>query len=69
MKLCVKLLPTPLEAVIENWYVPFVPTAGVPPRVAVPLPWSVNVTPLGNAPDSVKVGVGAPVAVTVNAPL
>ena len=36
----------------------------VPLIVAVPLP-PVKIMPLGNAPDSVIVGVGKPVAVTV----
>ena len=34
-------------------------------RVAVPSPLSVNVTPLGKAPFSVRLGVGEPVVVTV----
>ena len=33
--------------------------------VAVPLPLSVKVMPVGSAPDSVSVGAGAPVVVTV----
>ena len=36
--------------------------------VAVPLPLSMNVTPLGRVPLSLSVGVGTPVAVTVNVP-
>ena len=40
----------------------------VPLSVAVPLPLSVNVTPLGRAPLSVSAGVGKPVAVTVKVP-
>ena len=32
------------------------------------LPAALRVTPLGNAPDSLKVGAGEPVAVTVNVP-
>ncbi len=39
--------------------------AGVPARVAVPLPLSVKVTPLGSAPDLVTVGGGTPLVVTV----
>ena len=35
--------------------------------VAVPPPLSVKVIPPGSAPDSVRVGVGKPVAVTVSA--
>ena len=34
----------------------------VPASVAVPLWLSVNVTPLGNVPDFVRVGTGNPVA-------
>ena len=41
----------------------------VPLIVAVPLPGSAKVTPLGNAPDSVRVGAGFPDATTVNDPL
>ena len=40
----------------------------MPASVAVPLALSVNVTPLGSAPDSVIVGVGTPVVVTVSVP-
>jgi hypothetical protein len=42
----------------------------LPVTVAVPLrmPAELNVTPFGNAPVSVKVGAGKPVAVTVNEP-
>ena len=43
-------------------------TDAVPLRVAVPLPLSWKVTPLGSEPDSVSVGVGVPVAVTVKLP-
>ena len=38
---------------------------GVPWRVAVPLPMSLKVTPVGNGPVSVMLGVGTPVVVTV----
>jgi hypothetical protein len=48
--------------------VPAVPTAGVPERIAVPLGFGVNVTPLGKAPDSVRVGAGIPVVVTLKVP-
>src|SRR5205807_10418090 len=44
------------------------PAAGVPASVPVPFPLSVNVTPLGKAPVLLSVGVGDPVAVTVNSP-
>jgi hypothetical protein len=48
---------------------PAVPEAsGVPLNVTVPLPLSTNVSPLGNAPDSVIDGVGDPVVVIVNEP-
>ena len=42
-----------------------VPTAGVPLNTPVE---ELNVTPVGSAPDSLKVGVGEPVAVTVKDP-
>ena len=45
------------------------PAAGVPARVAVPLPLSVNVTPEGSAPVSDSVAAGEPVVVTLNEPL
>ena len=41
------------------------PKAGVPPSTPVV---GFKVTPLGNTPVSVNVGVGNPVAVTVNVP-
>jgi hypothetical protein len=41
---------------------------GVPLSVAVPLPLSTNVSPLGNVPVSVIDGVGDPVVVIVNEP-
>ena len=48
---------------------PWLPAAGVPARVAVPLPLSVKVTPDGSAPDSAEsVAAGEPVVVTVNVP-
>ena len=55
--------PTPLFAVSVMLYVPPVPVAGAP--LSTP---ALNVTPLGNAPDSLTVGAGNPVAVTVNDP-
>jgi hypothetical protein len=42
--------------------------AGVPLRVAVPFPLSLNAMPLGSVPVSVNDGVGVPVVVTVNVP-
>ena len=53
-------------AVKVIWKVPA--ADAVPPSVAVPSPLSWNVTPLGSEPDSVSVGVGVPVAVTVKLP-
>ncbi len=47
---------------------PSVPDAAVPARVAVPLPLSLNVMPVGSAPDSVIAAVGLPVVVTENDP-
>src|SRR5205814_1232534 len=61
-KLCVALAPTPLLAVKVRAYVPPVPAAGVPPSAPV---LALNVTPLGRAPVSLKVGAGKPLAVTV----
>ena len=46
-------------------YAPPVPAAGVPPRTPVE---ALKLTPVGSAPVSVKVGVGRPVAVSVNEP-
>ena len=60
VKLCIAALPTPLLAVKVIGYVPPVPAAGV--RLSTPVA-GVNVTPLGNAPLSLSVGVGIPVAV------
>jgi hypothetical protein len=68
VKLWLAGLPTPLLAVKVSTYVPPLPAAGIPLSVAVPFPLSLNVTPLGNVPVSVSVGVGAPVVVTVKLP-
>jgi len=65
VKFWVALVPTPLLAVKVMEYVLPVPAAGVPLSTPVP---ALNVTPLGNVPDSLNVGVGVPVAVTVNVP-
>src|SRR6266702_117579 len=47
----------------------YVPTAVVvPAKVAVASPLSTNVTPEGNAPDSLNAGVGEPVDVTAKVP-
>jgi hypothetical protein len=48
--------------------VPAVLAAGVPAIVAVPLPLSLNVTGLGNDPDSLRAAVGDPVVDTVKVP-
>ena len=61
-------VPTPLLAVNVREYVPPLPDAGVPPKVAVPFPLSTNVSPLGSVPVSVNDGVGVPVVVTVKVP-
>src|ERR1019366_1666671 len=63
VKLCVAFVPTPFCAVKVIAYVP--PIVGVPLSTPVA---AVNVTPEGNAPDSLRVGAGAPVAATVNEP-
>jgi len=42
------------------------PDAGVPLSFPVPFPLSTNVTPLGNAPNSLRLGAGKPVVITVN---
>ena len=60
--------PAALLAVNVREYVFPVPAEGVPESVAVPLWLSTKVTPLGNVPVSVRVGVGAPVAVTEKVP-
>lgn len=59
------LLPTPLVAVIVILNGLPVAEAGVPLSTPVA---ALNVTPLGNAPVSLSVGVGKPVAVTMNVP-
>jgi hypothetical protein len=54
----------PFEAVTVIGYVPPVLAAGVPERI----PAELRVTPAGRLPTSEKVGVGYPLAVTVNDP-
>src|ERR1700712_641070 len=49
---------TPLPAVRLSGYVPPLPAAGVPDRVAVPLPLSVKVSPAGRVPVLLITGVG-----------
>jgi hypothetical protein len=60
--------PTVLLALIDKGQEPAVPAAGVPEIVAVPLPLSVKLTPVGRAPVSASVGVAEPVVVTENEP-
>jgi hypothetical protein len=43
-------------------------TVVVPASVAVPLPLSLNITPLGRLPVSLRLGVGVPEVVTVKVP-
>ena len=57
-------IPLPLEAVNMRSYVPAVAAAGVPDKVAVPLPLSVKCTPLGSAPLCDTTGAGKPLVVT-----
>ena len=61
VKFCTALGETPFDAVNVMLNVPF--AVGVPLKTP-----ALNVTPAGSAPDSVIVGVGKPVAVTVNVP-
>ena len=65
VKFCVAGAPTPFVAVKVIGYVPPVPGPGTPDSTPVP---ALNVTPAGNAPDSLNAGVGLPLAVTVNEP-
>ena len=67
VKLWLNGLPAPV-AVMVIGYELLEPMAGVPARVAVPLPLSVKVTPVGSGPLSANVGVGVPVVVTVKVP-
>ena len=62
---CCASVPTPLCAVIVTAYDVAAPAPAEPDSVAVPLPLSVNVTPVGSVPDSDSVGDGVPVDVTV----
>src|SRR3954469_1798876 len=59
----------PLDAVRLSEYAPPVPAAGVPARVAVPLPLSVKLRPVGRVPVLVMVGVGYAVDVVVTVKL
>src|SRR4051812_30181134 len=59
VKFCVALPPTPLLAVMRIGKLPL--TVGVPLSAPVLL----RLTPVGNAPVSVRIGAGKPVAVTI----
>ena len=61
-------VPTPLVAVRVSGYVPPLPDAAIPLSIALPFPLSVNLTPVGSVPDSLKDGVGVPAVVTVKLP-
>jgi hypothetical protein len=65
VKVCVAGEPTPLEAVNVRLYVPPELAAGVPLNTPVD---ALKVTPVGNAPDSLRVAAGNPLAVTVKLP-
>ena len=61
--------PEPLVArMVIGWAVSVVTAPGVPASVAVPLPWSVQVTPPGRSPVSSSDGAGWPAVVTVKVP-
>jgi hypothetical protein len=66
VKVWVAGLPTPLLALMVMTDEETPPA--VPAKVAVPLPLSTKVTPLGNAPDSDRAAVGDPVVVTEKVP-
>lgn len=66
VKLWVALGRVPFCAVMVMGYEPA--RVAVPETVAVPLPLSMKVTPVGSAPLSFNAGVGEPLVVTVNAP-
>ena len=68
VKLWLAGVPYPLLALMVKGYELNEPAAGVPAKVAVPLPWSVQVTPVGRLPDSVSPIGELPVAVTVKVP-
>ena len=60
-------LPASFEAVTTRSATPA--AVGVPASVAVPSPWSVNVSPGGTTPLTVSSGTGSPVVVSVKLPL
>src|SRR3954451_7291855 len=67
VKFCVASVPIPFAAVMIQAYgePEAVPAPGVPAMVAVLLPLSVNVTPLGSVPVRVIPLIGKPVVLTV----
>jgi hypothetical protein len=65
VKLCVASAPAPLCAVNVMGYAAPVPASGIPANTPVA---GVKVTPLGSVPDSLSVGAGVPVAITVKVP-
>ena len=67
VKACIAGLPTPLLAAIVIGKLPA--TVAVPASVAVPFKLSVNETPPGNGPVSIKLAVGKPIVVTLNVPV
>ena len=67
MKFWVALGLNPFDAVTVKGNTP--PTAGLPERVAVPLPLSLKVTPEGNGPVSDSAAAGVPAVVTVKLPV
>src|SRR5580700_6405809 len=56
-KLCVAD-PAALVAFTVSRRLPPVPAAGVPAKVAVPFGLAVKLSPLGSAPDSVRLAIG-----------
>jgi hypothetical protein len=63
VKFWVAFWPTPLLAVNTRLYIPPMFAAGVPLKIPVA---GSKLTPAGNVPLRLNVGVGKPVAVTVN---
>src|SRR5262249_19089337 len=66
VRVCAASGVTPLCAVIAIGKLPL--TAAVPLTLAVPSWLSVNVTPFGRLPTSIRLGTGKPVVITVNEP-
>ena len=61
------VVPAALVAVIVSGYTPFVLAA--PVNVAVPLPLSTNVTPVGSVPALLSAAAGDPLVVTLKVPV